>query len=404
MKRYSLNITRIDQYLSGQEDHPFFKPLKAYQNHEAVYFAEDEKIHFKAYIAVHSTKRGPSLGGARFRSDYQVDSLEPLEDALRLSQAMTTKNTIAGLALGGGKAVIVGAQGQGKPSKAQLKAFAKFVDSLNGAYVTAEDMNITVKDLIRVSKYTKYVAGISLKKMQKLNHQKVVKLIPAPKPNPAPYTALGTLMGIKAACEIVFKNASLKDKVISIKGAAGSVGKRLVKMLSREGAKLIISDVDNNPKKQETLIELKQRFNAKIVSSEDILKQNADIYAPCATGGDITSESLKILKAKIIAGAANNVLADPNVELEALEKGIVYIPDFILNAGGVISVGAQYLWATRPDDFDAPTDDTIEDKIRDIKNVILDLHADTKSANIPLGLAALEKAKTILQTETTSRV
>jgi leucine dehydrogenase len=399
MKRYSPKITRIDAYLSGQENHPFFKPLKAYQNHEAVYYAEDEKIQFKAYIAVHSTQRGPSLGGARFRSNYKVDSFEPLEDALRLSQAMTTKNTLAGLDLGGGKAVMVGAEGQEKPTKAQLKAFGVFVDSLKGAYVTAEDMNMTVKDLIRVSKYTKYVAGISLKKMQKLHGQKVSRVIPAPKPNPAPYTALGTLMGIHAACEIVFKNPSLKDKVVAIKGAAGSVGKRITRLLFNEGAKLIISDMDDHPAKQLTLIDLKNRYNARIVSSKDILKQSADIYAPCATGGDITSASLKTMKAKIIAGAANNVLAEPSVELEALERGIVYIPDFILNAGGVISVGYQYLWATKPHAYDPPTDPEIEDKIRDIKSVILDLHADTKSANIPLGLAALEKAKTILQTE-----
>ena len=399
MKRYSPKITRIDAYLSGQENHPFFKPLKAYQNHEAVYYAEDEKIQFKAYIAVHSTQRGPSLGGARFRSNYKVDSFEPLEDALRLSQAMTTKNTLAGLDLGGGKAVMVGAEGQEKPTKAQLKAFGVFVDSLKGAYVTAEDMNMTVKDLIRVSKYTKYVAGISLKKMQKLHGQKVSRVIPAPKPNPAPYTALGTLMGMQAACEIVFKNPSLKDKVVAIKGAAGSVGKRITRLLFNEGAKLIISDMDDHPAKQLTLIDLKNRYNARIVSSKDILKQSADIYAPCATGGDITSASLKTMKAKIIAGAANNVLAEPSVELEALERGIVYIPDFILNAGGVISVGYQYLWATKPHAYDPPTDPEIEDKIRDIKSVILDLHADTKSANIPLGLAALEKAKTILQTE-----
>lgn len=399
MKRYSPNITRIDAYLSGLETHPFFTPLKAYQNHEAVYYAEDEKINFKAYIAVHSTKRGPSLGGARFRSNYKVDSFEPLEDALRLSQAMTTKNTLAGLDLGGGKAVIVGTQGQEKPTKAQLKAFGAFVDSLKGDYVTAEDMNMTVKDLIRVSKYTKYVAGISLKKMQKNHGQKVSRVIPAPKPNPAPYTALGTLMGIQAACEIVFKNPSLKDKVVAIKGAAGSVGKRITRLLFNEGAKLIISDMDDHPAKQLTLIDLKNKYNARIVSSNDILKQSADIYAPCATGGDITSASLKTMKAKIIAGAANNVLAEPSVELEALERGIVYIPDFILNAGGVISVGYQYLWATKPSAYDPPTDPEIEDKIRDIKSVILDLHADTKSANIPLGLAALEKAKTILQTE-----
>lgn len=403
MKRYSPNITRIDPYLSGQEDHSFFKPIKAFQNHEAVYFAEDEKINFKAYIAIHSTKRGPSLGGARFRSNYKVDSFEPLEDALRLSQAMTTKNTLAGLDLGGGKAVIIGSEHQEKPTKAQLKAFGVFVDLLNGLYVTAEDMNMTVKDLKYVSRFTKYVAGISLKKMQKLHGQKVTKVSPAPKPNPAPYTALGTLMGIQAACEIVFKNGSLKDRLVAVKGAAGSVGKRLVRLLSLEGAKLIISDMDDHPAKQQVLMDFKNRYNARIVSSKDILKQHVDVYAPCATGGDISTASLKFLKAKIIAGAANNVLADPSVELEALEKGIVYIPDFILNAGGVISVGAQYLWATQPQVYDPPTDLMIEDKIRDIKSVILDLHADTKSANIPLGLAALEKAKTILQTEIPTR-
>lgn len=403
MNRYSPNIIRIDHYLSGQEEHPFFKPVKAFQGHEAVYYAEDDSIDFKAYIAVHSTQRGPSLGGARFRSNYKADSLEPLEDVLRLSQAMTTKNTLAGLDLGGGKAVMVGKEGQEKPTKAQLRAFGVFVESLKGSYVTAEDMNMTVKDLKRVSKYTKYVAGISLKKMQKLHGQKVTKVSPAPKPNPAPYTVLGTLMGIQAACEIVFKSSSLKDRLVAVKGAAGSVGKRLVRLLSNEGAKLIISDMDDHPAKQQTLIDLKNRYNARIVSSKDILKQHVDIFAPCATGGDISTASLKYLKAKIIAGAANNVLADPSVELEALEKGIVYIPDFILNAGGVISVGAQYLWATQPETYDTPTDIVIEDKVRDIKSVILDLHADTKSANIPLGLAALEKSKTILQTETTSR-
>lgn len=404
MKRYSPNITRIDAYLSGQEKHPDYPPNPAYKDHEAVYYAEDPRIQFRAYIAVHSTKRGPSLGGARFRSDYREDAFEPLEDVLRLSEAMTTKNSLAGLDLGGGKAVIVGAKHQQKPTKAQLYAFAMFVEALGGAYVTAEDMNMTVRDLKRVARYTRYVAGIGLRKMQKLHGQKIRQLNPAPKPNPSPYTALGTLMGIFAAAEIVFKTASLKDRIVSIKGAAGSVGKKLAKLLHLEGAKLILSDRDDNVLKQRVLLGMKKRYNAKIVSSADILKENVDIYAPCATGGDITEASLKFLKAKIIAGAANNVLADPSVELMALEKGIVYIPDFMLNAGGVIAVGAQYLWATQPERYEDPTNDLIESKIKAIKAVILDLHANTKSANIPLGLAALDKSKTILQSNLTSSV
>jgi leucine dehydrogenase len=403
MKRYSPNITRIDPYLSGQETHPFFKPVPAFQNHEAVYYAEDPAIDFKAYIAVHSTKRGPSLGGARFRSDYKSNSLEPLIDALRLSQAMTTKNILAGLDLGGGKAVIIGRKGQEKPTKAQLKAFGVFVEHLEGIYVTAEDMNMSVKTLNKVAKRTKFVAGIQLRKMQKLHGLKPQSLNPAPKPNPAPYTALGTLMGIQAACQIVFQNPSVKGKIVAIKGAAGSVGKRLAKLLFNEGAKLIIADMDNHAVKQQALHELSLKYNARIVSSDDILTQKCDIYAPCATGGDISSESLKTMKAKIIAGAANNVLTDPSVELEALEKGIVYIPDFILNSGGVIAVGAQYLWATQPDRYDPPTDIVLEKKIRAIKSVILELHQDTKVSNVPLGLAALEKAKTTLLMEITSR-
>lgn len=287
--------------------------------HEQVVFCNDPKSGLNAIIAIHNTTLGPALGGTRVWK-YANDE-EGIIDALRLSRGMTYKNAISGLNIGGGKAVIIA-----DPSmKSELlwRRYGKFVNSLNGKYITAEDVNTNTSDMEYISLETKFVTG--------------VPEYAGGSGDPSPFTAKGVYMGMKASAKKVYGSDSLSGKKILVQGA-GHVGQYLIGHLVAEGAKVMVSDID--PAKIKAAVE-KYR-NIEVVDNAGIFDLDMDIYAPCALGATLNDDSIKRLKCAIVAGAANNQLADENVHGPMLvQKGIVYGPDFLINAGGVMNVAAE---------------------------------------------------------------
>jgi leucine dehydrogenase len=295
--------------------------LPDFDAHEEIHFIDDEKCGLKAIIAVHSTHLGPAAGGARFWH-YAKDA-EALTDALRLSRGMSYKNAMAGLPLGGGKSVILADQDRNKTPDL-LHAFGKAVDHLGGRYVTAEDVGINVADMIEVARATKFVAGL---------------------PNsggdvggdPGPHTSLGVFLGIKAAVKRALGKDTLNGLHIAMQGA-GSVATGVALHACAEGAKLTIADVD-----QAKAQKLADATNGKVVSPDQILSLEADVVSPNALGAILTEESIAELKTPIVAGGANNQLATPDDGQRLHRRGILYAPDYVINAGGIINVCTEYL-------------------------------------------------------------
>jgi len=281
-------------------------------NHEQLLFCSDNETGLKAIIAVHNTVLGPALGGTRMWH-YQNET-EALNDVLRLSRGMTYKNSISGLNLGGGKAVIIG-DSRSMKSEALFRRFGKFVNSLGGKYITAEDVGISPIDMTWVSMETNHVVGL-----------------PGKSGDPSPVTAHGTYVGMKACAKEQFGSDSLKGKKVAVQGV-GHVGEYLVQSLAKEGAEVFISDIH-----EPTLKRVAQEYGATVVGLDEIYDVEMDIYAPCALGATVNDDTLSRLKCSIIAGAANNQLQQEDVHGRAvMEKGIIYAPDFALNAGGVIN-------------------------------------------------------------------
>ena len=295
--------------------------LPDFDAHEEIHFIDDEKCGLKAIIAVHSTHLGPAAGGARFWH-YAKDA-EALTDALRLSRGMSYKNAMAGLPLGGGKSVILADQDRNKTPDL-LHAFGKAVDHLGGRYVTAEDVGINVADMIEVARATKFVAGL---------------------PNsggdvggdPGPHTSLGVFLGIKAAVKRALGKDTLNGLHIAMQGA-GSVATGVALHACAEGAKLTIADVD-----QAKAQKLADATNGKVVSPDQILSLEADVVSPNALGAILTEELIAELKTPIVAGGANNQLATPDDGQRLHRRGILYAPDYVINAGGIINVCTEYL-------------------------------------------------------------
>jgi leucine dehydrogenase len=286
--------------------------------HEQVVFCHDPHSQLKAIIAIHNTTLGPALGGTRMWP-YNSDD-EAVVDALRLSRGMTYKAAISGLNLGGGKAVIIG-----DPSlkgEALWRRYGKFVNSLNGKYITAEDVNTSATDMEFIHQETKHVTGIPE--------------YMGGSGDPSPFTAYGVYVGMKACAQKRWGNDQLQGKKILVQGV-GHVGQYLVEHLVKEGAKVYISDI-NESRIQET----KAAHNVEFVHPDAMFDLDLDIYAPCALGATVNSESIPKLTCSIIAGAANNQLADETIHGRLLiEKGILYAPDFLINAGGLVNVAAE---------------------------------------------------------------
>lgn len=367
----SLKIEDITAILAGKKADPRFAASPHYQDHEQVVYAEDETIGFRAFIAIHNTHRGPALGGCRYRTDY-ADGNEAITDVLRLSRGMTYKNAMANLDLGGGKGVVLGPKGQDKPTEAMMRALGKVVHSLGGRYVTAEDMNTGERDMEFVFEETPYVSGIPFSVFAGEMLPEGFDQSTLPGANPSPYTAYGTYIGIKACVKHRVGNDSLKGVTIAVKGAAGAVGADLCRMLHKDGAILTMSDWDGNENAQDRLKKLAAECgNAKIVTSADIMKEDVDVYAPCARGADLDDGTIATLKAKIIAGCANNVLEQARHANMLRDKGVLYAPDYVINAGGVICAGTQYLWRMNPDRYPIPTHNEVLERVGGIYNVLL---------------------------------
>ena len=298
-----------------QKMDPVFGQL-SFDNHEQIVFCHDKDTGLKAIIGIHNTVLGPALGGTRMWK-YN-NEWEALNDVLRLSRGMTYKSAISGLNLGGGKAVIIGDAKTDKNPELMRK-FGEFVNSLSGKYITAEDVGMVTADMDTVRDVTPYVTGISEAR--------------GGSGNPSPVTAYGVYMGMKAAAKYQFGSDNLAGKKVLVQGI-GHVGETLVSHLCNEGALVQIVDLS-----EQRLEEVSKKYDASIFTGEDLYSADVDIYAPCALGATINDDTVYRIKAKVIAGAANNQLANENVHGPILqERGIVYAPDFLINAGGIINV------------------------------------------------------------------
>jgi leucine dehydrogenase len=292
-----------------------FKVMGKYQ-HEQVVYCCDESVGLKAIIAIHSTALGPALGGARMWP-YESEQ-DALKDVLRLSRGMTYKAAVTGLNLGGGKAVIIGDPKKDK-SEALFRSFGRFVQGLGGRYITAEDVGTNTNDMEYVRMETKNVTGL-------------VRALGG-SGDPSPVTAYGVFHGMRACAKEFYGDDSLKGLKITVQGL-GQVGEALVELLAKEGAEMFITDLDPDLTER-----LAAKYNATPIGVNEVFKVEGNIYAPCALGGVINSESLKNFGYNIVAGSANNQLDDETVHGRMLkEKGILYAPDYVINAGGLINV------------------------------------------------------------------
>jgi leucine dehydrogenase len=347
-------------YMSAPWDQPDF------DDHEGVHFFSDARTGLKAIVAIHSSFRGPAGGGTRYW-DY-ASSADAVRDALRLSKGMSYKNAMAGLKMGGGKAVILADNARPK-SPELLAAFARSIDSLAGRYVTAQDVGMSQDDLTTVGQTTPYVAG----------------LIPEGGKaggDPGPSTALGVYLGVKAVARQALGRDDLKGVRIAVQGL-GSVGGGVARYLAAEGAQLILADVD-----VARATKLAQELDGTCVGPDQILSIEADILSPCALGAILNEKSIGQLKVKAIAGGANNQLARPEDAQRLFETGIIYAPDYVINAGGIINVALQYL-------DDASADD-VKAKLEEIPLRLSEIWAASTAENLPPSLVADAMAQKLI--------
>lgn len=325
--------------------------------HEEIVFCNDPDTGLKSIIAIHNTTIGPALGGCRMWN-YQSEE-DALKDALRLSRGMSFKAAIANLNLGGGKAVIIGDSKKDK-SEILFRSFGRFVEGLGGRYITAEDVGTSVNDMEWVRMETQYVTGIS----RALGGSG----------DPSPVTAFGTFIGMQAAVKKQLGKTSLSGLKISVQGV-GSVGYNLCEYLSKEGVKLFITDID-----EQCLRKAANEFKAHVVKPDDIYNLDVDIYAPCALGATINDATIPLLKVSIVAGAANNQLEKENVHGQALkDKGILYAPDYAINAGGLINVANELEGYNRERAFN---------QAEGIYNTLMTIFETSEIENIPTNTAA----------------
>lgn len=331
-------------------------------DHEKLVFCQDEHTGLKAIIAIHNTVLGPGLGGTRVWN-YANDT-EAINDVLRLSRGMTYKAAISGLNLGGAKAVIIG-DAKTIKTEALMRKFGRFVENLNGKYITAEDVNTTTRDMEYVHMETSHVVGLP----ESMGGGG----------DPSPVTAYGTYMGMKAAVKHAFGNDSLSGKKIAVQGI-GKVGGHLLEHLHKEGAKLFITDIN-----EEMLAKYSTEFGATVVKGDEIYGLDVDVFAPCALGAILNTVNIGQLKCKVVAGAANNQLEDENIHgTMLLEKGIAYAPDFLINAGGLINVYQEHIGYNR---------DTAFRNTEHIYEVTANIFKTASEKNIHTQKAAIEMAQ-----------
>ena len=330
-----------------------FESLEKY-DYEQVIYCYDKPSGLKAIIVIHDTTLGPALGGLRVW-DYQTEE-EALEDALRLARGMTYKNAAAGLNLGGGKTVLIGDPKTAK-SEAALRAFGRYVESLNGRYITAEDVGSTEADMDIIHYETSYVTGTSSGGVG----------------DPSPVTSYGIYQGMKATAKHAFGDESLKGKTVAVQGV-GMVAYGLCKHLHEEGVNLIVTDIN-----QDAVDRAIKDFGAIAVAPNDIYSVNCDIFSPCALGGILNDETIPQLKAKAIAGSANNQLLESRHGKTLFEKGITYAPDYVINSGGVINVS---------DELQGYQRERVFKRVESIYDILDNVFTISKEQQIPTSLAA----------------
>ncbi|MGB0833210.1 MAG: Leu/Phe/Val dehydrogenase [Psychrobium sp.] len=334
--------------------------LPSFDNHEHVAFFSDEESGLKSIVAIHDTTLGPAVGGCRMWN-YASDE-EAITDVLRLSQGMTYKNAVAGLAMGGGKSVIIGDAKKDK-SPELFRAFGRSIHRLGGRYYSAEDVGINTSDIMIAHQETPYMAGLEGKSG-----------------DPSPFTALGTFLGIKAAVKHQMGKDSLQGMSVAIQGL-GHVGYHLCRHLHEAGARLVVTDLN-----QDALAKVAHEFNASIVGLDEIYHQDVDIYAPCALGATINDQTIDVIKASIVAGCANNQLAEIHHGEMLRQKGILYAPDYVINAGGIINVSFD-------NDYDEAKSTA---KVKRIYNTLLDIFQEADSKACQTSIIADELARSII--------
>ncbi len=347
-----------------------FKYMEKY-DYEQLVFCQDRTSGLKAIIAIHDTTLGPALGGVRMWP-YATEE-QAIEDALRLARGMTYKNAAAGLNLGGGKTVIIGDPFQDK-NEEMFRALGRFIQGLNGRYITAEDVGTTVSDMDLIHEETNYVTGIS----------------PTfgSSGNPSPVTAYGVYLGMKASVKEAFGTDSLQGIKVAIQGL-GNVAYALCDYLHRDGAILIVTDI--NKKAVDRVV---NDFGATSIEPNDIYKQEADVFSPCALGAIINDVTIPQLKAKVIAGSANNQLKESRHGNIIHEMGIVYAPDYVINAGGVINVADELYGYNR---------ERAMKRVETIYDSLTKIFEISKEENIPTYLAANRLAENRIQRVAKSR-
>ncbi len=328
----------------------------AEHNHEEVVFWSDKTAGLRAIVAIHSTVLGPALGGCRMWP--YVSEEDALLDVLRLAEGMTYKASLAGLDFGGGKAVIIGDPARDK-SAGLWQAFGKFINSLHGRYITGEDVGTTVVDMALVHQSTPYVVGLP-----KTEHGSG---------DPSPVTAFGVYRGIRACCRACFGLDDLRGRTVAVQGL-GKVGAHLARLLAQDGARLVASELN-----AERAAKIALELGIKLVPPDDIYEVKCDVFAPCALGAVINDTTIGRLRCRIVAGAANNQLADDQLGFELAERNILFAPDYVINAGGIISIGSEV------GAFDAQT---AWHKTSAIYDSLLRIVALSREEGVPTHLAA----------------
>jgi leucine dehydrogenase len=338
----------------------------AFDAHERVVFCHDAKTGLKAIIAIHSTALGPAAGGTRLWS-YANDD-EALHDVLRLAQGMSFKNAMAGLKFGGGKAVLIKTPNF-DGSDALYERYGEFVDQLNGEYVTAEDVGMSVDIMEKVARKTKYVAGLSRQEGQAGG-------------DPSPKTSFGIFKGIEAAVRFKLGHESMAGLTVAVQGV-GHVGYYLCRFLHEAGAKLVVADID-----EKRVQRIADEFSGRGVALNEILSQEVDVIAPCALGAIINAQSIPKLQSTIVAGGANNQLEVPDDGQRLHDAGILYAPDYVINGGGIINVASEY--------YRDATDEEVWEQVAAIGPRLTGIFEESASTGVPTNVVADEQAGKII--------